>query len=121
MCKYTTLSLSSTECTLLQSGNAAHVYIKYTYYLCRFSRGDRPCADQLPKEQQIGSDLGSRQGACPTCEALEMAERDYKAAVQRATQVYTDEVNGAWQRMQDEKGIAAYVTETVGGIESIFQ
>jgi hypothetical protein len=42
------------------------------------------------------------------------AEAEYKIAVQRATAIYTDEVNAAFQRMQDEKGGADYVTETVG-------
>jgi hypothetical protein len=114
MCKYTTLSLSATRCTLLHAGAAAHVYTKYTYYLCHAAHANRPCGNQFPEEEQIGSDVGSRQGACPTCEQLSAAEAEYKLAVQRATDVYTDSVNLAWQRLQDGRGSADYVAEVVG-------
>jgi uncharacterized C2H2 Zn-finger protein len=113
MCRYSTLSLSSTECDRIRLGESAHVYTKYIYRLCRDAKGRTPCNFQVPEEDQLGSDVGSRQGRCPTCDKIFEAEHEYKLAVERATQKYTTEVTNALQKRDEEVNDASWVIETV--------
>ena len=113
MCRYSTVNLSSTECDRPRLGDSAHVYTKYIYRLCRDAEGRAPCNRQVPEEDQLGSDIGSRQGRCPTCDRIFEAEHQYKLAVERATQKYTAEVNHAMQKREDEINDASWVIETV--------
>lgn len=112
MCRYTTINLSSTECARIRTGEIAHVYTKYIYWLCRDARGETPCSNQVPKEDQIGSDVGSRQGRCPTCDKISEAEYEYKVACERATQRFNIEVNSAFQKKEDEVNNSDYIIET---------
>jgi len=67
----------------------------------------------VPKEEQIGSDAGSRQGRCPVCDRTNDAEDEYNTAIARATEAYNRIVNRAWEKKEDEKASANYVIETV--------
>lgn len=113
MCRYTTINLSSTECDLFRAGGVAHQYTKWIYWLCRDSRNGRPCSNEKPKEDQIGNDVGSRQGACPVCEKMKFAEEKYKLAVQRATEVYNVMVKRAYDQHLTELDEAKDVVESV--------
>ena len=113
MCRYTTTNLSSTECDLYRTGGLAHQYTKWIYWLCRDSRDGRPCSNKRPKEGQIGNDFGSRDGPCPVCENLRVAEEKYKLSVQRATEVYNALVRKAYETNLGELEEAKYVVESV--------
>jgi hypothetical protein len=113
MCRYTTTNLSSTECDLYRAGEVGHQYTKWVYWLCRDSRDGRPCANKTPKEDQIGNDFGSRQGPCPVCENIAVADQKYKLAVQRATEIYNATVKKAFDAHLSELDDAKYVLEAV--------
>lgn len=107
MCRYTTTTLTTTECALFRDGGVAHQYTKWIYWLCRDSQHGLPCSNKKPKEDQIGNDFGSRVGPCPVCENVRVAEERYKFAVQRATESYNATVKRAYEanlREMDEAG-----------------
>jgi hypothetical protein len=113
MCRYTTTNLSSTSCDAFLAGGVAHQYTKWIYWLCRDSRDGRPCSNKKPKEDQIGNDFGSRQGPCPVCENISLADEKYKLAVQRATEIYSAMVKRAYDNHLEELDDAKYVVESV--------
>lgn len=111
MCQYSTSTLTATECSLPSLGQAAHVYNKYLYWLCNRSHNSRPCRNLIPREDQIGADVGSRHSPCPVCETKRRADEDYEIAVAMATEEYTRRVNGAWDLKQDREKNANLVEE----------
>jgi len=113
MCQYITLTLTATECSLSARGEPAHVFNKYLYWLCNHSHEDQPCRNLLPREDQVGADIGSRQSLCPVCETKRRAEQDYKMAVAMATEEYTVKVNRAWNLKIDRESNADAVEEIV--------
>ena len=96
MCQYSSLTLTATECSLPSSGQPAHVFYKYLYWLCNRSHDSKPCRNLVPREEQVGADVGSRQTLCPVCETRRKADQDYKMAVAIATEEYNTRVNRAW-------------------------
>jgi hypothetical protein len=112
MCKYATIHLRSADCELLRIGQEAHQYPKHTYWLCKRSRNNQPCDKQIPKENTVGTDIGSRQGPCPVCSGTKSANDEYERAIQRATEQYNQQTQEAYDTQQAELERAQYVVET---------
>jgi len=113
MCRYSAVELSSTDCDLYNTASGAHRYTKYVYWLCADSRHNKPCEKRVPKEQQIGNDIGSRQGSCPVCNATYWADERYKAAYAEALNHFNAVTNKAWEQKEKDLKKAQYVEETV--------
>jgi hypothetical protein len=124
MCKYTLISLVSTDCDLRNYNLEAHRYQKYTYWLCRRARGNEPCDRRVPRESVLGVDSGSRQESCPVCEATNQANEKYRLAyqrlederdkaIERAKASFAEAAMIAYKTQQDELNNAELVIETV--------
>ena len=114
MCQYITLTLTATQCSLPAAGQPAHIFHKYLYWLCDHSHESRTCRNLVPKEDQVGADVGSRQSLCPVCETKKRAEQDYKMAIAMATNEYNARVNRAWDIKLETEMNANSVEEIAG-------
>lgn len=110
---YTTIKLVSPECELTNTEEGPHPYQKVTYWLCRYSRDNQQCGNLVPREQTIGTDIGSRQGSCPVCQRTKAADEKYEEAKSRAAEEYERVTLRALAKRQDEYVRAYYVVETV--------
>jgi hypothetical protein len=113
MCRYATIELVSTDCGQARLGQPVHQYTKWIYWLCRDARHDKPCENKTLKDGHAWSDVGSRQGPCPVCDATAQAEENYKIAYSRAMAQFEDATRRAWDKKQRELGEAKYITESV--------
>ena len=111
MCQYSSIELVSTDCGQARLGQPVHQYTKWIYWLCRDARHDKPCERKTPKEGHVWSDVGSRQGPCPVCDAIADADENYKIAYARAMAQFEAATRRAWDQKGRDLEQAKYVTE----------